>query len=112
MPLNYGIIVTIVHRVVTGTDDFGNDVYGTTKEDVGQCSVYPVTSRENLNFADQLSSGIVVFVPYGTDVSYIDAIIVNGVQYEVTGQPDVWVSPFSGHTAPVRIDATVVKGAA
>jgi len=35
-----------------------------------------------------------------------------GVRYEVRGRPDVWVSPFSGNTSPIRIDATLVKGAA
>jgi hypothetical protein len=53
-----------------------------------------------------------VFVPYGTDVSFIDAVIVAGVQYEVNGQPDIWKSPFSGNTSPIRIDATEVEGAA
>jgi hypothetical protein len=106
-----GMNVTIVNRVVTGVDDFGNDVYGSTSTVVGPCSVQPASSRESLSFADQLTSGIVVFAPYGTDVGYIDAVIVDGVQYEVTGQPDVWSSPFTGGTAPVRIDATLVKGA-
>ena len=105
------VTVTLVHRVVTGQDDFGNDVYGSTTEDVFG-SVQPATSRENLNFADQLTSRVVVFVPHGTDITYVDGIIVDGVQYEVTGHPDNWVSPFSGHTAPVRIEGTLVEGAA
>ena len=102
--------ITIIRRVVTGTDDFGNDVYGQTSEDVTG-SVAPSTSRENLNQADQLASGVVVMVPFGTDVTYIDAFIVNGVQYEVSGQPDTWTSPFSGNSAPVRIEGTLVVGA-
>jgi hypothetical protein len=107
-----GSTVTIVRRTVTGTDDWGNDVYGTVNADVGPCSVQPASSREDLNFADQITKSIVVFVPYGTDVSFIDAVIVAGVQYEVNGQPDIWKSPFSGNTSPIRIDATEVEGAA
>jgi hypothetical protein len=107
-----GVMVTIVRRVVTGTDDFNNDVYSTTTEDVGPCPVQPASSRENLDFADQLTSNIIVFVPYGTNVSFIDAIIVNGMQYEVAGTPNIWKSPFSGNTSPIRIDGTLSEGAA
>ena len=107
-----GVIVTIVRRTVTSRDEWNNDVYTSVSEDVGPCSVQPVSSREDLNFADQLTSGIIVFVPYGTVVDYVDAVIVAGVRYEVRGRPDVWVSPFSGNTSPIRIDATLVKGAA
>jgi hypothetical protein len=112
MPPNFlnPVTVTIVRRTVTGQDGFGNDIYGQTTEDV-LGSVQPGTSRERLDFTDQLVSGVVVFVPYGTDVEYIDAIIVNGVQYEVNASPDVWRSPFSGSTAPVRIEGTLVVGA-
>jgi hypothetical protein len=101
-----------VRRVVTGTDDFNNDVYGESTQDVSNCSVQPSSSRENLNLSDQLSSRITVFVPYGTDVSYIDAIIVGDNKYEVTGSPDVWVSPFSGRTSPIRIEGSLIEGAA
>jgi hypothetical protein len=107
-----GLTVTIVRRMVTGQDEFNNDVYATTSEDVSGCSIQPASSRENLGFADQLTSGVVIFVPYGTDVSYIDAVIYNGVQYEVTGSPNIWLSPFSGNTAPIRLDGTMIEGAA
>jgi SPP1 family predicted phage head-tail adaptor len=107
-----GVTVTIVRRTVSGTDSFGNDTYTSVNEDVQYCSIQPAASRENLDFSDQLTSDVVVFVPYGTDVEYIDAIIVDGVQYEVRAQPDVWRSPFSGSTAPVRIEGILVVGAA
>jgi hypothetical protein len=112
MFMNGGFTVTLVNRVPSGTtDDYGNDVYNEVSTDVSDCSVQPASSRENLAFEDQLTSGIVVFLPFGTDVSYIDAIIWNGDKYEVTGAPNMWTSPFSGHTAPIRVDATLIKGA-
>jgi len=64
-----GVIVTIVRRTVTSRDEWNNDVYTSVSEDVGPCSVQPASSREDLNFADQLTSGIIVFVPYGTSSS-------------------------------------------
>jgi hypothetical protein len=110
--MNGGLTVTVVNRVPSGTtDEFGNDVYTEVSNDISGCSVQPASSRENLNFGDQLTSGIVVFLPFGTDVNYIDAIIWNGDKYEVTGVPDTWTSPFTGHTAPVRVDGMLIKGA-
>jgi hypothetical protein len=111
--VNGGLTVTIVHRVLSGAkDEFENDVYTTKTENVSGCAIQPASSRESLALADQLSSNVVIFVPFGTDVTYIDAVICNGVQYEVTGVPDTWTSPFSGNTAPIRIDGTMIEGAA
>lgn len=112
MPPNFQhpVTITIVQKIVSGQDEFNNDVYEETTFDVVG-SIQPSTSRENLNFADQSTSGVVAFVPYGTDVQYIDAFIVGGVRYEVNGQPDIWTSPFSGTSAPVRMDGTLVVGA-
>jgi hypothetical protein len=110
--VNGGLTVTIVQRVLNGIDEFDNDVYTTVNKDVSGCSIQPASSRESLSFADQLTSNVVIFVPFGTDVTYIDAVICNGVQYEVTGVPDTWTSPFSGNTAPIRIDGNMIEGAA
>lgn len=106
-----GKMVTLVRRTVTGTDDFNNDIYSSTTEEAGPCSVQPSTSRESLGFAEQLITGIVVFLPYGTNVNYLDAVIVDGVQYEINGAPDTWASPFTGSVAPIRIEGTIVEGA-
>jgi hypothetical protein len=109
--LNWGQTVTILNRYVSGQDDYGNDVYSYTPQQVSNCSVQQASTRENLQFTDQVTTGIIVFVPYGTQVGYLDAVVVNGVTYEVTGNPTSWVSPWTGHTAPIRIQATVVEGA-
>ena len=109
--LPHGQYVILRHRVVAGHDEFNNDTYAFTEVQVGPCSVQQTTSREAIDFSDQVSTGVLVFVPYGTNVGFLDAIIIDGVEYEITGDPEGWVSPFSGHTAPVRISAQMVKGA-
>ena len=106
-----GVMVTIKNRFVNGEDNFGNDMYGFTAQEVGPCSVQQGTTRETIYATDQVATGMVVFMPYGTDVSFQDAVIIDGVEYEVSGDPESWVSPFSGHTAPVRVQCTLVKGA-
>lgn len=106
-----GQYVTLRHRVVAGQDEYNNNTYAFTEETIGPCSVQQTTSREAVNFTDQVSTSVLVFVPYGTNVGFLDAMIIDGVEYEITGDPDKWISPFSGHTAPVRISGQLVKGA-
>jgi hypothetical protein len=108
-----GQYVTLRHRVVAGRDEYNNDTLAYTEVQVGPCSVQQTSSREVAsNFTDQVVTGVLVFMPYGTDVAYLDAIILqDGTEYEVTADPDSWVSPFSGHTAPVRVTGQLVKGA-
>jgi len=108
--LPYGVMVTVKHRYVSGTDEFGNDVYSFTTSQVGPCSIQQTSSREAIDFNEQVVTGITVYVPYGTDIGYLDAMIVNGVEYEVNADPANWVSPFSGHTAPIRVTGTLGKG--
>jgi hypothetical protein len=109
--LPHGQTVTLRHRVAAGKDEYNNDTYSFTEVKVGPCSVQQTTSREAVNFTDQVSTNILVFVPYGTDVGYLDAMIIDGVEYEVIGEPDKWMSPFSGHTSPIRVSGQIVKGA-
>lgn len=109
--LPHGQYVTLRHRVVAGQDDYNNDTYAFTEVQVGPCSIQQTTSREAINFTDQVSTSVLVFMPYGTNVGFLDAMIINGVEYEITGDPDNWISPFSGHTAPVRVTGQLVKGA-
>jgi ketosteroid isomerase-like protein len=97
--------------VVAGQDEYGNDTLSFTEVQVGPCSVQQTTSREAINFTDQVATSVLVFMPYGTDVGFLDAMIINDVEYEVTGDPTDWVSPFSGHTAPIRVTGQLVKGA-
>lgn len=106
-----GRMVTLRRRTVSGTDEYGNDTYTSTYVQAGPCSIQQTTSRENITNTDQVTTGIIVFLPWGTDVSFVDAMIVDGIEYEITGDPDHWVSPFSGHTAPIRVSGLMVKGA-
>jgi hypothetical protein len=106
-----GRMVTLRHRFVSGQDDYGNDTYDYTDEEVGPCSIQQANSRETTTFSDQVLTGIIVFMPWGTEVDYEDRMIVDGDEYEITGDPDHWQSPFSGNTAPIRVSGLLAKGA-
>lgn len=107
-----GQYVTLRHRVVAGQDEQGNDTLSFTEVQVGPCSIQQSTSGEQTTFSDQVTTSVMVFMPSGTDVGYLDAMIIDGDEYEITGDPEKWKSPFSGHTSPVRVTGQLVKGAA
>jgi hypothetical protein len=103
--------MTLVKRVLTDTQDaYGNDVYTEQNIQVANCVFQPGGSSENLVFADQTNTNDSVFLPFGTDVTYLDAIIYHGVKYEVTGVPNQWTSPFSGRVSPIRVEVNKISG--
>jgi hypothetical protein len=106
-----GQMITIKNRFVNGQDEYGNDKYSFTTSSVGPCSVQQAGSTEAISFNDQVVTGVIVFMPHGTTISYLDAFVIGDTEYEVVAEPETWVSPFSGHTAPVRVRGTIVKGA-
>jgi len=110
MPFPYCQTVTIRRRSVSGRDEQNNDEYAFVEENIPLCVIDPGGSGEETEFADRLSTSITVYFPYGTDVSYVDAIVVDEVEYEVQGTPQEWVSPFSGKAAPVQVRATKITG--
>jgi hypothetical protein len=55
----------------------------------------PGTSAENPG-QDTATTRPSVYLPSGTDVSWVDAVQVRGVTYQVDGSPNDWISPFTG----------------
>jgi len=106
----FGNTVTIRRRSVSGRDEYNNDEYAFVEENIPMCVVQPGGSGEETDFADRVTDGITVFFPYGTDISYIDSIVLEGVEYEVQGVPQKWRSPFSGNTSPIQVSAVKVTG--
>lgn len=110
-PFPYSQTITLLRRVLNGQDEFGNDTYTDEPVQVSGCVVQPASSSEQTQWTEQVSTDITVFMPYGTVVSELDALVINGTQYEIEGIPQQWLSPFSGSTAPIQIRASLVTGA-
>lgn len=110
-PFPYSQTVILLHRVLSGQDELGNDTYTDTPVQVSGCVVQPAGSSENDQFTEQISTDVTVFMPYGTNVGPLDALVINGTKYEIHGIPQQWRSPFSGHTSPLQIRASLVTGA-
>lgn len=107
----YSQTITLVQRVLSGQDEYGNDTYTDNPVEVSNCIVQPASSNENDQWTEQISTDITVFVPYGTEVSALDALLINGTEYEIQGIPQQWLSPFSGNTSPTQVRASQVTGA-
>jgi SPP1 family predicted phage head-tail adaptor len=110
-PFPYSQTVTLLRRVLAGQNEYGNDTYTDVPVQIPYCVVQPGSSSENVQWTEQVSTEVTVFVPYGTQVTALDAFLIGGVKYEVQGVPSEWRSPFSGHTSPTQVRAAVVTGA-
>lgn len=91
----YGEMVTVVSRALTGQDDYGNDVYGTTETPYYNVPAWPTGSSEKDQAADLVITGVTVLLPAGTVVTPTDRVLVYGNTYEVDGEPAQFSSPFT-----------------
>jgi hypothetical protein len=110
-PFTYGQTVTLIHRVPAGVDEYGNDAFTDQTEDVKLVVVAPANTSEAVQFTEYTSDTYMIYLPIGTDVSHLDAVLINGNKYEVQGNPQNFISPFSGHNSPVVIRVAGDTGA-
>lgn len=96
-------VVTLVQRVLADTPDaFGNDRYTDTPRTVR--AVYaPGTTQETENNRDSLLDQPSIFLDPGEDLSYLDAVIIDGDTFEVDGTPRHWVHPITGWAPGVEV---------
>ena len=109
MNFPHGETVTLVARAVTGQDGDGNDVYGETLTDVIG-GFDPAIGFERVGGMDQVSTQPQVYLPPGTVVDSVDAVVVRGLRYEVDGTTNDWRSPFTGWAPGVVIPLKRVTG--
>lgn len=99
-----GETVVILRPGAPTRDQRGNDVPGADTEiPVDGCIVWPTASDEKIAGQDLTSDNITVSMPYGTDIRFTDRALVRGFVYRVTGLPNQWASPFTGHRAGVEV---------
>jgi len=107
--------VTLVTRTVSGQDAYGNDVFTETSTVVDGCVVWPrdgngTSGNEQVQGKDMVIVGLSLLLPAGTVVTATDRIVVNGLSYEVTGEPGHFSSPFTGLDPGVLVGLTRVTG--
>jgi hypothetical protein len=107
-----GETVTVTPRTLTGQDDSGNDQYSDgTPVDVRGCPVWPRTTAETLaQLSDAVSEGLAVLVPAGTVVDAYSRVRVRGLDYQVTGDPQVYRSALTGTAIGTLLQLDRVTG--
>lgn len=86
--------VTVVDQVQTGTDDYGDPVYGDPVEhDVAGCSVQPQGTSEALSDQDHVVSTWRLWGPREMALSATSQVRVDGVLFDVSGEPQRYSTP-------------------
>lgn len=101
MTFPYGQDIVLHRRVKVGTDAYNVDTW-TVTDDIVRGAFAPGPTSEPDRDATALSQPA-VYLPSGTDVSYVDTVTVAGATYEVDGQPGEWVNPFTGWHPGVEV---------
>jgi hypothetical protein len=82
--------VILVHRAAGPPDTLGVPSHVETQESVSGCSVQPLTTTEELSDVDQVITRWRLYAPATVTLTAIDAVISDGVLYEVDGDPQIW----------------------
>lgn len=98
----YTVTVTLVTRTKGTPDAFGNDTWTESTSDV-QGVRAPGGSVEQIQGMDTLTAQPTVYLPPGTDVGYLDAVVIAGHRYEVDGEPVHWRHPLTGWYPGVEV---------
>jgi hypothetical protein len=81
-------VVTLRFRgVVTGQDDYGNDVYGPDRDESWPAWWEPRTSGENTTAQEQVTSGYWLYLQLAAPLTAADAVVIDGREYQVVGEP-------------------------
>lgn len=95
MTIRPNCTVSWQQRTVAGQDAYGNDTYTTVTVSVDAVFA-PGGSTEVVNGQDLVVTQPTVYLPLPAPAA-LDAVTVDGQDYEVDGQPETWPpSPFSG----------------
>lgn len=112
-----GRTVTRVRTAVGPVDVRGIPTKGTiTRLDIPGCAVAPLGSDRRT--AEETSergrhgttTGLSLFDPSGTDLTRDDQIEIDGVLYDIDGDPSVWERPHSGRPARTEVALRRAEG--
>lgn len=90
-------VIVRVRSTPGGRDEYGDPVAGT--EDRTTLTGAFVSPRESNEIVNRGRAGVIVgltlFAPYDTDLRYDDRVEVDGVLYDIEGEPGKWRNPFT-----------------
>lgn len=107
--LLHGQAVTFTNKAISGTDEYGNDVYGANSVTVSGCAISPGNSSEDFQGTEQITYDVTVHAPAATLVNLpFDQMVISGITYNVIGNPNGWISPFTGTGSFLEIHGRIV----
>ena len=106
MIFSYGEPITLLANGASTPDEYGDPI-PTQTSTVVLGAFDPGLSAEN-EAQDTATAQPTVYLPPGTDVSWIDAVQVRGTTYQVDGSPNSYTSPFTGATFGVVVKLRAV----
>ncbi len=111
MTFDFGETVTLITRTVTGQDARGRDVYTDTTTTIAGCAFAPAGSIERVQGQDMVTTTPTVYLPDGTAAPNASAKVqVRGRTYDIDGEPQVFVNPFTGSTPGPVLRLKAVTG--
>lgn len=70
-----------------GFDDYGNPIPGPARDELWPAWYEPRSSGEDVSARDQQVYGYWVYLPLAAPLSGADAVSIEGVEYQVVGEP-------------------------
>lgn len=95
-----------------GLDEYGDPIEGepTTVELPGAFTAPRTSSDVDGRGRTGVTVGLTLFAAYGSDIRSTDQIDVDGVLYDVDGEPGQWRHPLSGWQAGCEVALTRAAG--
>lgn len=101
--------VTLVRRTKAAPDAFGNDTWTEALTEV-PAVLGIINGTEQVQGRNSGTERVPVYLEPGTDVSRVDAVIINGETWEITGVPTRYVHALTGWRPGVEINCQRVTG--
>jgi hypothetical protein len=96
--------VTGIRRTEGTPDKLGVPARVETTFDIPGCSFQPLAKpKEDLGNVDLTQSAWKLFAPAGTGLTATDAVRIDGLVYEIVGDPHEWPDPVTGVTDHTEI---------
>lgn len=97
-------MIVRVRSAPGGVDEYGDPVAGTESRTTLEGAF--VAPRESTEIVNRGRAGVIVgltlFAPYDTDLVYTDRVEVDGVLYDIEGEPGRWRNPFTDWEAGIQ----------
>ena len=102
---------TVVRVRGVTLDEYGDPDGEPEEDDLEGCTVAPRSSTEVDERGRQgVVVGLTLYAPYGTDIVHTDQLQVDGVLYDIDGEPGLWKNPFTGWEAGIEVALVRAEG--